>query len=84
MENVIDVAVFGLPNDQVQELVTALVVKKSDSQMTSQEIVDFVTKSQLGDAKKLRGGVKFVDHLPKSQQGKLLRRQLLKFYQEVE
>jgi acyl-coenzyme A synthetase/AMP-(fatty) acid ligase len=47
-----------------------------------QDIVNLVTESVKEDAKKLRGGVIFADHLPKNPQGKLLRRKLLELYEE--
>ena len=48
----------------------------------TQDIVNLVTESVKEDAKKLRGGVIFADHLPKNPQGKLLRRKLLELYEE--
>ena len=40
-----------------------------------QEIIDFV-KSELAPYKQLRGGVEFVDEIPKSASGKILRKEL--------
>ena len=79
----IDVGVFGRPEPSVQELVTAIVVKKSNSNVTEQDIVNLVTESVTEDAKKLRGGVIFADHLPKNPQGKLLRRKLVETYENA-
>ena len=41
--DVIDVGVFGRPEASVQELVTAIVVKKSESSVTEQDIVNLGT-----------------------------------------
>lgn len=82
--DVVDVAVFGRPEPSVQELVTAIVVKKPNSNVTEQEIIDLVTESVTEDAKKLRGGVVFANHLPKNPQGKLLRRKLMETYENVQ
>ena len=77
--DVIDVGVFGRPEPTVQELVTALVVKKPHSKLTEKDIVALV-ENALDDAKHLRGGVVFVDELPKNPVGKTLRRNLLQLY----
>ena len=73
---VIEAGVFGTPDTLVQELVTAAVVKTPDSKVTSQEIIDLV-EERVDDIKKLRGGVIFVDALPKNAVGKIQRRKLL-------
>ena len=68
--NVIESGVFGKPDDEVQELVTAAVVKVPGSKVTEKEIIELVN-GQVDDAKKLRGGVIFVKELPKSVTEKL-------------
>jgi len=75
-EAVKDVAVFGKPEASVQELVTALVVKRNDSNVSEQELVRFVDE-KVDDHKKIRGGVHFVGKIPKNPQGKILRKNLL-------
>mgnify|MGYP002041990115 FL=1 len=80
--DVIDVGVFGRPEPTVQELVTALVVKKPQSQLLEDDIVTMV-ENALDDAKHLRGGVVFVDELPKNPVGKTLRRNLLQLYDKM-
>ena len=77
--DVIEAGVFGRPDPTVQEYVTALVVKSSESTVTEQDIIELVSQ-HVDDAKKLRGGVTFIDKLPKNPQGKLLRRELLKIW----
>ena len=57
-------------------------LKYSEHMVITQDIVNLVTESVKEDAKKLRGGVIFADHLPKNPQGKLLRRKLLELYEE--
>ena len=74
--DVIEAGVFGKPDPSVQECVTALVVKVPNSKVTEQNIIDLVAE-QADDAKKLRGGVKFVEKLPKNPQGKIVRRKLI-------
>ena len=57
-------------------------LKNLEHMVITQDIVNLVTESVKEDAKKLRGGVIFADHLPKNPQGKLLRRKLLELYEE--
>ena len=77
--DVIESGVFGQPDDEVQELVTAAVVKVPGSKVTENDIIELVN-DQVDDAKKLRGGVIFVKELPKSVTGKTQRRKLLQLY----
>lgn len=69
-----DCGVIGKPDENVGELPTAFVVKLDES-LTEEEVVKFVNKDA-SPAKKLRGGVIFVDEIPKNPSGKILRRQL--------
>ena len=73
--DVAEAGVFGVPDDVVQELVTAAVVKKPGSDLTEQEVEKLVA-DKLEDFKRLRGGVFFVDKIPTNQQGKILRPKL--------
>ena len=77
--DVIESGVFGQPDDEVQELVTAAVVKVPGSKVTEKDIIELVN-DYVDDAKKLRGGVIFVKELPKSVTGKTQRRKLLQLY----
>ena len=73
-----DAAVFGKPEASVQELVTALVVRKRDAEVETGELEDLVNE-QVDDHKQLRGGVHFVQKIPRNPQGKILRCKLLAF-----
>jgi acyl-CoA synthetase (AMP-forming)/AMP-acid ligase II len=81
---VAEVAVFGLPHPEVQELVSALVIVKTPNNavndVTEEDIKDMVIKSGVEDYKYIRGGVKFVDHIPKNATGKFLRMLLPEFF----
>ena len=74
-KDILEAGVFGRPDPLVQEYVTAVVVKVPGSNVTEEEIFDLVAEN-LDDSKKLRGGIIFVDELPKNPQGKILRRKL--------
>ncbi|KIW82269.1 hypothetical protein Z517_05296 [Fonsecaea pedrosoi CBS 271.37] len=75
---VVDAAVIGIPDPYSQELPKAFVVlspkAKPDAQ-TARELQDFV-RQRKSRSKWLGGGVEFVDQIPKSASGKILRRML--------
>ncbi|KAI9693736.1 MAG: hypothetical protein M1822_003007 [Bathelium mastoideum] len=78
-EKVDDVAVTGIYNEeQATEVPRAYVVPKKGveaSVATAKEISDWVA-GRVANHKRLRGGVRFVDEIPKSVSGKILRRVL--------
>ncbi|XP_070579481.1 uncharacterized protein [Ptychodera flava] len=74
MPDVQDVAVIGLPDEEAGELPKAYIVPKSDK-VTEEDIMKFV-EGKVAPHKKLRGGVEFIDQIPKSPSGKILRRVL--------
>lgn len=74
-----DVAVIGIPDLVSGELPKAFVVRRGD--VTSEELKQFVA-SKVPPEKKLRGGVEFVETIPKSASGKILRRLLRKQEQQ--
>lgn len=70
-----DAAVFGKPEASVQELVTALVVRREGFEVTKDDVEKLVN-DKVDDHKKLRGGVHFVKKIPRNPQGKILRKSL--------
>ncbi|XP_018327629.1 4-coumarate--CoA ligase 1 isoform X2 [Agrilus planipennis] len=73
--SVVEAAVVGITDDRVGELPTAFVVKDENCSVTEKDISDFVA-DRVSIQKRLHGGVKFVKELPKSQNGKVLRKTL--------
>jgi 4-coumarate--CoA ligase len=77
--NINDVAVVGIwDDDQATELPRAYVVPANGlgkGEKEAKEIVEWLN-SKVANHKKLRGGVRFVDEIPKSISGKILRRLL--------
>ncbi|XP_024937111.1 4-coumarate--CoA ligase 1 [Cephus cinctus] len=73
-ENITDVAVIGVENDRFGEIPMAFVVSKPGSKISEDDIKDFVAQ-RLTKHKHL-GHVKFVQQIPKSSAGKILRKEL--------
>ena len=84
-EKINDVAVLGIyREDLASEVPLAYVVPKDPKEAgpaLEKEIVDWLT-SKVASHKRLRGGVKFTNEIPKSASGKILRRMLKVKYQE--
>lgn len=74
IDGVAEVAVVGISDPSAQNLATAVVVKKKESdELTEQMIVDFVA-NRLPFYKHLHGAVVFMDSLPASAAGKVMKR----------
>ncbi|KAK8743688.1 hypothetical protein OTU49_001211, partial [Cherax quadricarinatus] len=73
--HVADVAVIGLPHERSGEVPRAYVVLVPGSNVSEKAIADYVA-DEVAPHKQLSGGVKFVDTIPKSPTGKILRREL--------
>lgn len=65
----------GIPDHEAGELPKAFIVQKGD--ITEKEIIDFVA-DKVSPHKKLRGGVEFIEQIPKTASGKILKRELRK------
>lgn len=76
---VLDAAVIGVWNEeQATEVPLAFVVKQGTSAgqaLTEQAVVEYVA-SKVSSHKRLRGGVRFIEAVPKSAAGKILRKDL--------
>jgi len=72
---VAEVAVFGMPDIEWGEAVTAFVALKPDAAVSQGELIEHV-RSQIA-AFKVPKSVRFVSALPRSHYGKVLRRELL-------
>jgi acyl-CoA synthetase (AMP-forming)/AMP-acid ligase II len=75
---ILEAAVFGVPDRDWGESVKAVVALKSGRTATEQEIIDF-SKNYLASYKKPKT-VEFMASLPKSPEGKVLRRTLREPY----
>ena len=71
-----DVAVIGVyDKEQASEVPRAYLVLRAGAQARGEDIQEWV-KGKVSAYKRLRGGVRFVDSIPKSASGKILRRVL--------
>ena len=75
MPEVADAAVIGIPSEREGEVPRAYVVRAKDSTITEEEVVSRMAEKTAA-FKRLAGGVEFVDAIPKSASGKILRRVL--------
>jgi long-chain acyl-CoA synthetase len=76
--DVADVAVIGVPDERWGETVMALVIPRADVTPTPEELVDFARERLAGY--KLPRIVAFVDELPRTPSGKVLKRELRERY----
>jgi len=73
---VVNAAVIGVEDERAGELPRAYIVKKQGFSATSaEEIQDFIS-AKVAAHKQLKGGVEFIDAIPTSATGKVLRREL--------
>ncbi|KAM3442805.1 hypothetical protein MY4824_000946 [Beauveria thailandica] len=71
-----DAGVIGVPyNDTEAPRAFVVLTPASKGKVTEQELVQYV-HGKVADYKKLRGGLVFVDAVPRSPSGKILRKQL--------
>ena len=72
--SVADAGVIGKPNDEAGEIPKAFVQLRPNTQATAEELIAFV-KERLSDYKRVRE-VEFIDKVPRTASGKILRREL--------
>ncbi|KAJ0104571.1 hypothetical protein Patl1_18258 [Pistacia atlantica] len=70
-----DVAVIPYPDEEAGQIPMAFVVRRPGSNITAAQVMDFIAK-QVAPYKKIRR-VAFIDSIPKSAAGKILRRELV-------
>jgi acyl-CoA synthetase (AMP-forming)/AMP-acid ligase II len=71
-----DAAVIPVPDAEADELPKAFVVRKPGAEALTEDEVKAFIKERVVHYKRLRGGVEFVEAIPKSASGKILRRVL--------
>ncbi|XP_073123065.1 4-coumarate--CoA ligase-like 9 [Henckelia pumila] len=76
MPDVADAAVIPYPDEEAGQIPIAYVVRKPGSTISATRIMDFIA-NQVAPYKKIRR-VAFINSIPKSPSGKILRRELVK------
>ncbi|MBN9195669.1 MAG: 4-coumarate--CoA ligase family protein, partial [Microbacterium sp.] len=71
---IMDAAVIGVLDEEKEEIPKAFIVAAPDSGLTAEEVMGFVADS-VAPHKKIRR-VEFIDAIPKSTSGKILRKDL--------
>ena len=79
--DVLEVAVIGTPDERWVEAVTALVVLRPDAVPTAEELIAFARERLAGY--KLPRSIVFVDELPRTPSGKVLKRELRERYRSA-
>lgn len=74
-DDILDVAVIGVETDDGTSEVPRAYVVADSRKITGEQIVEWV-KGRVASHKQLRGGVVFLDVIPKSPAGKILRKDL--------
>ncbi|VVC29373.1 AMP-binding, conserved site,AMP-dependent synthetase/ligase,AMP-binding enzyme, C-terminal domain [Cinara cedri] len=81
--NVLDAAVIGVPNDRTGEAPLAYIVLNTDLPAIGEDEVKEFVAGRVAPYKRITAGVHFVDSLPKSAAGKILRRTLKDEYMKT-
>ncbi|XP_060864704.1 uncharacterized protein LOC132940916 [Metopolophium dirhodum] len=81
---VLDAAVIGVPHDRTGEAPLAYVVLDPDRPAASEADVKAFVAERVAPYKQISAGVRFVESLPKSAAGKILRRVLKDEYEKTE
>lgn len=77
--DILDAAVVAIPDPELpgNEVPRAFIVRQPRAfQITATEVTAFV-RDKLAAHKQLRGGVEFIDEIPRNPSGKILRRNLV-------
>lgn len=74
---IVSICVVGIPDTVCTDLPAAVIVRQAGSNITEEEVQEMVL-GIFADSRKLRGGVYFVDSLPTTPSGKVLRREVKK------
>lgn len=77
--NILDAAVIGIPNEITGEVPKAFIVRRPGSSLNELQIQEFVAK-RVSSHKHLIGGIQFIEMIPKSASGKILRREIKRLY----
>lgn len=77
--DILDAVVVGIRDEKCGEIPRAFVVRRSQSTINSKELEQFVS-NQVSKHKQLTGGINFIESIPKTASGKILRREIKRLY----
>merc|ERR1719154_938796 len=80
LSGVKDVAVIGVKSEREGEVPRAYIVR-ADESLTEESVNSFM-REQVSSHKQLMGGIEFVQNIPKSAAGKILRKDLKLMHEE--
>lgn len=75
IEGIVDVAVVGVPDTLAGEVPRAFVVRQPGMNINEEDIQRLIN-SKVTHYKKLVGGVRFIESIPRNPSGKILRNEL--------
>jgi fatty-acyl-CoA synthase/long-chain acyl-CoA synthetase len=78
--DIVDVAVFGIPSEEWGEMVHAEVVGRPGASLTADAVMAYAREHLAGY--KVPRSVKFIEEIPRTGTGKILKRELRKPYWE--
>ena len=78
---VLEATVIGIPDEELGEIVKAVIVLGEGHKATEEEITDFCRQYLASYA--IPGAVEFIDQLPRTASGKILKRELKERHYEV-
>jgi long-chain acyl-CoA synthetase len=73
-EQILDIAVFGIPSEDWGEAVHAVVVLREGAELLQEGVVDFARKNLAGY--KVPRSVSFLAEIPRNGSGKILKKEL--------
>ncbi|XP_075168229.1 uncharacterized protein LOC142240400 isoform X1 [Haematobia irritans] len=83
LPEVVDCCVVGIFDEYVGHVAGALVVRQKDSNLSADEIVNYVRERLVEPQKQLHNGVYFVQNLPCNNNGKILKREAREILQSL-
>ena len=79
---ILDAAVIGIPDERSGEVPLAFVVKTPESQDVTEAAIHLFINAQVVTYKRLAGGIRFANDIPRTPSGKILHKNLRAEYEK--